>query len=77
VAWARRVLDVAQEIGAISASRADELEDQWWQALAGVGQGQAIQVESQRPTRRFLSVLQTLVTQRRVLILEKRKSPMT
>ncbi len=59
----------AEEIGACSRAEADELRDAGWSALLEVGRAQGALVEEERPTRRFLYVLLTLVTQRRVLLL--------
>ena len=62
-------LNYAEEIGACSRAEADELRDAGWSALLEVGHAQGRLVEEERPTRRFLYVLLTLVTQRRVVLL--------
>lgn len=64
-------LTCAEEIGACSASEAEDLRGQGWEALLSLGRAQGRLVEEERPTRRFLRVLLTLITQRRVLLLPR------
>jgi hypothetical protein len=64
-------LTYAQEISACSQTEADELADRCWKALCSLGRAQSRLVEGERPSRRFLGVLHTLVTQGRALLLPK------
>ena len=64
----------AQEIGACTYSQAEEFRAKAWDALITVGQAQSRLIEGERPSRRFLSVLLVLVSQKRVLLLKKDES---
>lgn len=64
-------LTYAVEIGACSPSEADAYDGRCWEALVALGRAQGRQIEGERPSRRFLGALQTLLTQRRVLLLPK------
>jgi hypothetical protein len=64
-------LRYAEEIGAISGSDADGLRSRCWSALVEVGTRQAQSVEGERPSRRFLAVLATLLAQGKAVLLGK------
>jgi hypothetical protein len=61
----------AEEVGACSADQADELRERGWSALLALGHRQGQSVENERPTRRFIRVLQSLLAQGRVVLLDK------
>jgi hypothetical protein len=58
-------LTYAQEIGACSVEEAENIREECWAALLGLGRQHGGLVEEERPSRRFLRVLLTLHTQRR------------
>jgi hypothetical protein len=64
-------LQYAQEVRAITESEYETLEAKCWTALMNVGAKQTRSVEAERPSRRFLSVLATLVGQGRAILLQK------
>ncbi len=64
-------LTCAEEISACSRAEAEQLRAEGWVALLALGRAQGRLVEEERPTRRFLAVLLTLVTQRRAVLLPK------
>ncbi|MBI3458453.1 MAG: DUF3854 domain-containing protein [Candidatus Rokubacteria bacterium] len=64
-------LGYAEEIRACSASEAEDLRDEGWAALLDLGRAQGRLVETERPSRRFLSVLLALVTQRKAVLLSR------
>jgi Domain of unknown function (DUF3854) len=64
-------LNYAEEIGACSKTQAQDLRDQGWETLLDLGHAQGRLVETERPSRRFLSVLLALVTQRKAVLLER------
>jgi len=68
-------LNYAEEIGAISEMDAKNLQEKCWKAFKDLGQEQAKIVEDEKPTRRFLSVLYTIIDQGRALLLPKDESP--
>jgi hypothetical protein len=68
-------LSYAVEIGAVSKSEADALRTRSSNALREIGLRQAQSVEGERPSRRFLSVLATLLTQGRAALLDKEAGP--
>jgi len=68
-------LSYAVEIGAISRTDADAVRSRSSNALGEVTARQAQCVESERPSRRFLSVLATVLTQRRAVLLERDLDP--
>jgi hypothetical protein len=61
----------AEEIGACSHEDAEVRRDDCWKALLALGQAQGRLVEEERPTRRFLTVLANVLTQRRATLLRK------
>lgn len=61
----------AEEVGACSRSEAEHLRAEGWAALLALGRAQGRRVEEERPSRRFLAVLLTLVTQHRGVLLPK------
>lgn len=64
-------LTYAEEIGACSRAEAEHLREEGWAALLALGRAQGRRVEEERPSRRFLTVLLTLVSQRRAVLLSK------
>jgi hypothetical protein len=68
-------LQYAQEVGALTSAEYDTLGSQCWDTLLAIGANQARSVETERPSRRFLSVLATLVGQGRAILLPKNCSP--
>jgi CHC2 zinc finger/Domain of unknown function (DUF927) len=64
-------LTYAQEIGAIGLDDAERSLDECWDAFIAIGKDQATLVEEEQPTRRFLGVLHTMVTQVRAIIKDK------
>ena len=54
-------LKYAEEIGACSEGQGEALRARGWEALRALGRAQGRLVESERPTRRFLRLLLTLV----------------
>lgn len=67
-------LTYATEIEAVSHSRADELRKQCWEAFLETGREQGRIVEEEKPTRRFLEVLATIMVQGRALLLPKEET---
>ncbi len=67
-------LTYATDIGACSADEAENLRESCWDALLRLGGNQGQLVEEERPSRRFLRVLATLVIQGRVALLPKNES---
>jgi DNA polymerase-1 len=65
----------AEEVGATACEEVGELRSRCWRALLDVGARQAMTVEQERPTRRFLSVLATLLAQGRCVLLENDSKP--
>ncbi len=61
-------LRYAQEIGACDATEAGDLRERCWAALKDLAGAQKQVLEEERPTRRFLSILFTLIQQQRVLV---------
>lgn len=61
-------LTYAQEIGAIDRVGADRILQDSWDAFIQIGREQAIVVEQEDPVRRFLTVLHTILTQGRAVI---------
>ena len=64
-------LQFAEEIGAIASDRAAELRTCCWSALVELGKEQSRLLEGERPSRRFLESLATLLAQRRAFLLSK------
>ncbi len=64
-------LAYAEDIGACSESEAEALRARCWDALVSLGGTQGRLVEDERPSRRFLRVLLTMVTQGRALLLPR------
>ncbi|MDP2601894.1 MAG: hypothetical protein Q8S00_04795 [Deltaproteobacteria bacterium] len=61
-------LTYAQEIGAITEADSDRLLRDGWDAFIEIGREQAAVVEQEDPVRRFLTVLHTILTQGRAVI---------
>jgi hypothetical protein len=59
----------------LSADQSAELVGKCWKAFLEIGQDQAKIVEEEKPTRRFLGVLYTIVAQGRAILLPKDESP--
>src|SRR5262249_41902591 len=55
-------LTYAEDIGAVDAHEADAILNESWVTLVAMGQDQARQVEEERPTLRFLTLVLTLIT---------------
>ena len=64
-------LRYAEEIGAIASPEAVGLRSRCWDALVETGARQALSIEGERPTRRFLTVLATLLAQGRAVLLAR------
>ena len=67
-------LQYAQEIGAVEAKESDRIIDECFGAFIQIGKDQAALVEEEQPTRRFLTVLQTIITQGRATVVDKSES---
>lgn len=63
--------EFAKEIGACTAKEVGMLRTNSFDALRELGRDQNRAVEDERPTRRFLGVLHTLLTQKRIVVLPK------
>jgi hypothetical protein len=68
-------LEFAQHIGAVDAARANELRALAQQTLRRIGEVQGTVLRDLEPAERFMSVLGTLLEQRRVRLVEKGSSP--
>jgi hypothetical protein len=68
-------LAFAQEIGACGTDEADELRLACWESLMNRARANATIVDSNRPTRLFLEVFETLIHQNKVTILTKSDPP--
>ena len=64
-------LAYAEEIRACDASRASELRMRCWKVLVERAKAQGARVEEEKPSRRFLEILNTLLAQHRALLLPK------
>ncbi len=64
-------LAYAEDIGSCTGGEAESLRARGWDALVSLGAAQGRLVEDERPSRRFLRVLLTLVTQGRALLLPR------
>jgi Bifunctional DNA primase/polymerase, N-terminal len=64
-------LQFAEDIGAISSRNANELREKVWTTFVELGEQQSRHIEGERPTRRFLEVLATLITQGKVYLVSK------
>ena len=64
-------LNYAEEIGACSPTNAKDLRVECWDAFLALGRDLGQLVEEERPSRRFLRVLLTLITQNRAILLPK------
>jgi hypothetical protein len=62
-------LQYAKEIGAIGGDEVRDLKDNCWKAFLDLGRDQERIVEDEKPTRRFLDVVFTIVTQERGVLL--------
>ena len=67
-------LTYATDIGACSADEAENLRVSCWDSLLQLGANQRQLVEGERPSRRFLRVLSTLIAQNRVTLLQKNET---
>jgi len=65
----------AEEIGALSTGQAAELGEKYWEAFIQIARDQAKVVDEEKPVRRFLDVLSTLVTQGRAVLSPKDETP--
>jgi len=61
----------AEEIAAMSRAEAGELRSKCWETLLTLGRDQGSVIEDERPTRRFLGVLHTLIMQKRINVLPR------
>jgi hypothetical protein len=61
----------AEDIGAITQFQGECLRSKAWDAVIVAGRGQQTLVEEEHPSRRFLSILFTLLTQRRAYLMPK------
>jgi hypothetical protein len=64
-------LACAHELGACSASEADELRERGWKTLQALSAAQGSLIVSEKPSHRFLRVLATLGTQGRAVLLDR------
>jgi len=64
-------LSYAEEVGACAHAEAEDYRAQVWEALLSLGGTEGHLIESERPSRRFLGVLHTLLTQGRVRLLPR------
>ncbi len=64
-------LTYAEEIGACDSAEAQDLRDRCWEALQQRAHAQCQGLEEEKPTRRYLSILVTLIRQKRVLVLPR------
>jgi hypothetical protein len=71
----RAAVSYAQDIEACTEAEGEDLEGQCWEALLEVGRAQTSVLEDQRPSRRFFAVLQTLLVQKRAVLLTRDKDP--
>jgi Toprim domain-containing protein len=68
-------LEFAEHVGALGAARAAELRATGRQTLRRIGEAQGTVLRDLEPAERFMSVLGTLLEQRRVRLVEKGTSP--
>ena len=68
-------LTYAKEVGALSTAEVAELGEKCWKAFLDIGREQAKIVEEEKPTRRFLGVLYTIIGQGRAALLLKDETP--
>jgi hypothetical protein len=68
-------LEFAEHVGALGAARATELRAAARQTLRRLGEAQGTVLRDLEPAERFMSVLGTLLEQRRVRLVEKGTSP--
>jgi hypothetical protein len=64
-------LSYAEELGVCSTAEGEDLRGRSWEALVALGRAQGGLVEGERPSRRFLAVLRTLLAQRRAVLLPR------
>ena len=69
------LLEFAEHVGAVDASRAAELRATARHTLRGIGEAQGGLLRDLEPAERFMSVLGTLLEQRRVRLVRKGTSP--
>ncbi|HXJ18951.1 MAG TPA: hypothetical protein VMT03_01865 [Polyangia bacterium] len=68
-------LEFAEHVGAVDAARSTELRTAARQALRRISEAQSTVLRDLEPAERFMSVLGTLLEQRRVRLVEKGTSP--
>lgn len=69
------LLEFAEHVGALDAARADELRATARQTLWRIGEAQGNVLRDLEPVERFVTVLGTLLEQRRIRLVEKGTSP--
>ena len=69
------LLEFAENVGALDAARAAELRATARHTLRGIGEAQGSVLRDLEPAERFMSVLGTLLEQRRVRLVRKGTSP--
>ena len=69
------LLEFAERVGAVDAPRAAELRATARHTLRGIGEAQGTVLRDLEPAERFMSVLGTLLEQRRVRLVQKGTSP--
>jgi len=68
---ASSALTCAQEIGAVTARDAEQTLTGCWDAFVQIGKDQSALVEEEQPVRRFLTILHTMIIQRRAILVYK------
>jgi hypothetical protein len=69
------LLEFAEQVGALESGRAEELRTVAAKTLQGIGDAQGTVLKELEPAERFVSILGTLLEQRRVRLLERGSSP--
>jgi hypothetical protein len=69
------LLEFAEHVGALESRRGDELRVLASNTLRGIGETQGAVLKDLEPAERFMSILGTLIEQRRVRLIEKGASP--
>jgi hypothetical protein len=67
-------LTYARKKKAITSKKTKRLRKRWWKVLCAVGRAQSRLVKDEQPTRRFLRVLHTLLTQRQGELVDAEQS---
>jgi 5S rRNA maturation endonuclease (ribonuclease M5) len=65
------LLEFAEKVGAIESQRGDELRGLASRTLRGIGEAQGTVLKDLEPAERFMSILGTLLEQRRVRLIER------